>query len=568
MTDIIETAAQALDRSDYDQAAQLSRKALLYTDSPAARVILGRSLVAQGDILAAQEQFKSAVQSDPHYAGAWSHWSKLLEIAGHPERAEECLIDGLRYSPDNHALHNDLALLLLRRDKLDAADKHLRRAVEIDPASVISWFNLGALRRRQRDAAGAVVAYREVTRLNPSLPEGYGNLGDALKDSDYAAAEEALRTALRLRPDYPDALDNLGVILFLTGRVGEALAHFERALQIKPDFMRAFGHRTATLFILGDLERAWPLHRRRFDVAGIKVDPHGRFPNEVWNGQSLSGKSLLIWTEQGLGEEIMQSGMIPDALSRASKVTVECSPRLLTLLERSFPVVSFIPRVNPARVCPVRIDADYQIAGSDLGGVFRKTWQDFPKHSGYLVPDAEMVARLRHRYSRDGRRIVGLSWASNRSGTGPHKTMRLAEFAPLLRQPGIVFVNLQYDADHAEVAALAQAVGTELITDQDIDLLGDMDAVAAQIAAMDLVISVSNTAVHLAGALNVPVWNIIPGYNASGMWHWFSGQGVSPWYPSMKIYRRDEKNNASIIDALAHDLAAWVRSIDSLSSVP
>jgi len=568
MQNLLKIAAEALDRSDYLEAERLSREALKRSTSSTGHVLLGRSLYARGETLAAQQQFKDAVQSDPAYADAWLHWAKLLDAAGHPEKAEECLGHGLRHSPNSHALYNDLALVLLKSNKLDEAETQLIRALEIDPGSVISWFNLGAVRRRKRDAQGAAAAYREVTRLNPSLAEGFNNLGDALKESDYAAAEDAFRRALSLRPDYPEALDNLGVVLFFTGRVDDALGCFEEALRIKPDFMRAFGHRTTVLFIQGDLSRAWTFHRRRFDVAGMKVDPHGRFPHPVWNGESLSQKSLLIWTEQGLGEEVLQAGMIPDALAHASKVTVECSPRLMRLFERSFPQAFFIPRTNPARACTVSIDADYQIAGGDLGGAFRKNWKDFPKHAGYLIPDPGLVARLRQRYTGKANLVVGISWASSRSGSGPHKTMQLSEFAPVLRQKGVVFVNLQYDSDLAEIVDVQERLGTEILTDDTVDLFGDMDAVAAQVAAMDLVISVSSTTVHLAGALNVPVWNIIPGYNASGMWQWFSGKGVSPWYPSMNFHQRVEKTSAGVMERLSTDLANWVALKAARSASP
>jgi len=136
----------------------------------------------------------------------------------------------------------------------------------------------------------------------------------------------------------------------------------------------------------------------------------------------------------------------------------------------------------------------------------------------------------------------------------------LAEFSPVLRQRNVTFVNLQYAASPQEIAAVNAALGIEIILDETVDASGDMDAVAAQVAAMDLVISVSNTAVHMAGALNVPAWNIVPTHQASGMWHWFSDSEKSAWYPSMKIFRRTEKTSDALMSKLATELQAFAVS--------
>ncbi len=162
---------------------------------------------------------------------------------------------------------------------------------------------------------------------------------------------------------------------------------------------------------------------------------------------------------------------------------------------------------------------------------------------------------LREKY-RGGRhqRVVGISWASYNADLGKEKSLELLDFAPILRQANVRFVNLQYRSASAEVAAVEQALGIQIVTDESIDPLGDLDDVAAQVAAMDLVISVSNTIVHMAGALDIPVWNIVPAYDASGMWHWFHDVEESPWYPAMKIYRRRQAGVAPLIARIAADL--------------
>ncbi len=555
MPDELKRAAACFARGAFDEAEHLCREALKGVPlDPAAHVLLGRTFQAKGQVDAAQAAFLSAVEAAPALVDAWLHWAKFLQTQGYLQKAESCLRMALTHAPNAFAIHNDLALILLALGNPEGAEGHLERALEILPRSEMALCNLGIVRLHQGKVDEAIAAYRQAIAINPLIPEAHNNLGDVLKSRDAKAAAESFETALTLRPDFPEALDNLGVVHFFNGRLQDALDKFDRALAAHPGFHRAMAHKTTTLFMLGRLGEAWSAYRQRFTVAGIKTPPHGRFSVPVWNGEPLAGKALLIWTELGLGEEVLQAGMFPDAARIASRLTVECSPRLMTLFARSFPGVSFIPRLNAARASTAPVVADYQIAGGDLGAAFRNDFDAFPRHTGYLTADTRQVEALRRKYRKPESLVVGLSWASRKSPLDAVKTMALSEFAPILRQPGIVFVNLQYGYEPDDIAAMRAALGVEIICDDAVDLSGDMDAVAAQIAAMDLVISVSNTAVHIAGALNVPVWNIVPGHNASGMWHWFYESEQSPWYPSMRIYRRTQSGNSDLMGRIAADL--------------
>ena len=560
--DALSHAAACLERGALGEAEHHCREILKAAPHHApGRLLLGKVLQAAGRTGEAQAEFRAVVQAEPENVDAWLQLAAVLQAQGQIQKAEECLRAALGHLPNAFPIHNDLALILLAQGNLKSAGRHLERALELNPQSAIALCNLGIIYKGQGNIDRAVDAYRRAIAVNPRIPEAHNNLGDALKDRDLPGAAQAFRTAITMRPDFPEALDNLGVVYFFQGLLPEALEQFDRALALRPDFHRATGHKTTTLFLMGRLPEAWKLHRHRFVVAGFKIPPHGRFPVPVWNGEPLAGKALLVWTDLGLGEEILQAGMLPDALDVVSRLTVECSPRLESLFRRSFPQATIIPRTNPTRACPVAVNADYQIAGGDLGAAFRADLSKFPRHSGYLKANPLEVAAIRKRYRKTpGSLVVGLSWASHRSSHSTEKTLALAEFSPILRQSGVVFVNLQYACVPEEIAAVSQALGVEIITDELVDPAGDIDAVASQIAAMDLVIAVSNTAVHIAGALNVPVWNIVPAFNASGMWHWFSDSHESSWYPSMKIYRRTSKTNDAVLERLAADLRDWVRA--------
>jgi tetratricopeptide (TPR) repeat protein len=549
-------AAAAFDRRDFARAERMCRSILAAApDDISAQILLGRTLQAAGNIIEAQTAFRAAVKLNPREALGWVWWAKLLRTANEPAKARDCLRMALDHVPDSFLVHNDLALLLLAEEDVAGADRHLCRALEIEPNSAIGLCHLGLVRVRQDRIDEAIVLFRRGIAINPALPELHNNLGDILKRTDFDAAERSFLEALKLRPNYAEALDNLGGIAFLRGQYEEALTRFDQALAVNPNYLLAVGHKTVALFHQQRFAEAWVLYKERFRVEGYKRDPHGRFPHPVWSGQSFAGKNVLVWTELGLGEQVLQASMFPDILAVARKLTVECGPRLAKLFASSFPGATIIPRGDSSRPCTVPIEADFQIAAGDLGGAFRNARPQFPRHTGYLRADNVRVSELRRKYrAADGNFVVGIAWASKNAALGPDKTLALMDFAPILREQGITFVNLQYAADPAEIAAATSALGIGIVTDDSIDPLGDMDDIAAQVAAMDLVISVSNTTVHFAGALAVPVWNLVPGYNAASLWHWFSDTDESAWYPSMKIFRRKEKDSRGLMTQLAADL--------------
>jgi tetratricopeptide (TPR) repeat protein len=520
-----------------------------------AHVLLGRILQAAGRPDEAQAAYRAAALADRTCVDAWRYWSAMLHAYSHSQQAVTCLREALTYVPQAADLHTELGVILLALGHIEEAAAHLERAVAISPTSVPALGNLGIARKAQGRIDDAVACYRGALAIAPNMAALHNNLGDALKMYDMEAAISAFSTALRLQPDYPEALDNLGVAYFCQNRLREALECIERALVLQPAFNRAASHKATLLFLLGRLPEAWALHRRRFELDGVKTDPHGRFAFPVWRGEKLTGMSLLVWTEQGLGEEILQASMFRDVRAAVAQMSVECTPRVLTLFQRSFPNIDFIPRLDPSRASGADIHANYQVAAGDLGAVFRADFASFPRHQGYLTVDAGKAAAFRKRYGGGtGNVIVGISWASYNAALGKEKTLALRDLAPILRVPGVTFINLQYRSSPNEVAAVEKDLGVRILTDPLIDPLGDIDDLAGQISALDLVVSVSNTNVHLAGALNVPVWNIVPAYNASGMWHWFHDLDQSPWYPAMRIYRRRQENVAPLIESIAADL--------------
>lgn len=178
--------------------------------------------------------------------------------------------------------------------------------------------------------------------------------------------------------------------------------------------------------------------------------------------------------------------------------------------------------------------------------------------SGFLIADRDVTARQRQQLEARaaGRPLVGLSWRSRNADYGAPKSLELMDLLPLLR-PDIFWVDLQYGDTSADRAAAA-AAGAEVWRDPHVDPLRDMDAAAAQTAALDLVITTSNTTAHLAGALGVPVWLLLPAPGYGLLWYWFLDRTDSPFYPSARCFRQSRAGDwTGVIKAVGAALDSW-----------
>jgi hypothetical protein len=248
--------------------------------------------------------------------------------------------------------------------------------------------------------------------------------------------------------------------------------------------------------------------------------------------------------------------MLPQVIERTPSIVFEVEPRLVRLFARSFPAASVIG----LRPEPYEGPVAAQVALASLGGHLRRGFEAFVhRENGYLVADAARAGELRSRLSREGCAVVGLSWISKAPFGGRSKSARLADFGPLLRMPGLRFVDLQYGDTSAERAAIERDLGVRVERLPDIDTMNDIDGLAALIAACDAVATVSNTTAHLAGALGQRTWVMVP-HGHARIWYWFRDKPESPWYPHVRVRHQQRGQPWSDLAAgVAEDLAASLR---------
>jgi Flp pilus assembly protein TadD len=470
----------------------------------------------------------------------WLNLGQTLRAAGQAADAERCLQRALELAPSHLPALEELGALLVEQGRPAEACTHLDAALRLDPRRAAAW-NHKAMALRALDRVEEALACGERAReLAPDSFEILANLA-GLYDGAGKLSEAigCYEQALGRRPRAPEVLANLGFALARMGEYSRALDCYEQALAIWPDYPLAHANRALALLQLGRYGEGWEEYEWRWKCDHSAL-PRARLTAPPWQGEPLEGKTLLIHGEQGLGDEIMFATCYPDAIAAAGRVVIACDPRLRALFARSFPgtTVLAIPRGSEHEWSgPREPSIDFQVAAASLPRFYRPTWESFPRQARLLVPDAGLKQAWQRRLATLGPGLkVGIAWRGGwKEVDRKLRSTALADWRPVLSVPGLHFVSVQYDASAAEVAALGERLGVPIHAWPDLDAVRDVEGWAALIAALDLVVSVGNAGVHLAGALGVPTWNLLPW---RGGWRWPLTGEAAPWYASVRLFRQ------------------------------
>jgi tetratricopeptide (TPR) repeat protein len=483
---------------------------------------------------------------------------------GKPDRAIVAFKKILKLNPAVVPVHLNLGLALAELGQQDEAETSFQNALKYDPRSVEAHFQLGLLLQKRFRFEDSTAHFQRVLEIDDTHATTHAVLGEALLlQGHFTKARMHLERAIALNPNLIGAYDNLGLIALNEGQPSEALRWFERALAINPEFSGSHFNRSVTYLRQGDLANGLNEFEWRWRTAKTRLSTLMRpFKQPLWHGEPLNGKSLLVWGEQGVGDEIRTAGLVADLLQRGEHIILECDKRLVPLFARSFPAAKIVARRDP----PAKETGDaaiaYQIPAESLLAYTRPTLDQFPKRTAYLKADPERGAAFRTRLQSDTatKKIIGISWGSYNPQLVAGKTTPLESWAAILKTADVAFVPLQYGDIRTETEAVEREFGASLAKLGDLDLIKDLDGVAALISACDLVITVSNTTAHLAGALGIPTWVLLP-FGHFQPWYWFTDRTDSPWYPSVKLYRQKKFGDwENVISRVADDLKAWLKN--------
>lgn len=557
-------------RGDYDTAERLIRKAVLNDPSaPFFHLNLGNTLKALGKSEEALKSYEKAVRLGPKLPEAHYNLANELFINGDVERALIHYKNAICLKPDLAEAHFNMGKALKHIDKRIDAITSLQRALYFKPDYPEAYYALGnilhsmkryseavacyqnCLKARPDDAeatyslgntyqemeefAEAEAAYKHAVRIAPDFAEAYTALGTVLRKRGFTKeALEAFRRAVEIRPDFAEAHNNHSIALREDGQMQQAIESCERALAVRPDYAEAHWNLALALLSQGNLESGWRKYEWRAlqQASGLRDFPYAR-----WDGTPLREKTVLIYAEQGIGDQIMFASLIPEVMHMGGSCIAECDDRLVPLFKRSFPGLTVVPIIKDAKEAGLP-HIDTAVPMGSLPLYFRPDLFSFSRRTSYLSADkGKKKAWLERLRSLGEGMKIGISWRGGKEESVRRlRSTTLSQWKDILVLEGVHFINLQYGDCAVELEELQKELGVTVHQFDEVNPLHDLDGFAALISALDLVISVDNSTVHMAGAFGVPAWVLLP---KGCDWRWMKDYGDTPWYSSLRLFRQD-----------------------------
>ena len=382
----------------------------------------------------------------------------------------------------------------------------------------------------------ALVCCKRALELSPDLGTAHDTMGVVLNSlkNFHQSIQHHLR-AIELNPHSCDFYINLGFSLLSVNQIQEAKIAFSEAIRLDPKAKKASWNLSAALLKLNEFEDGWKHYAARWDLPELNLKPLST-EKPSWS-PSCNCKHLLVWGEQGIGDEIMFISLLDQLSSNIAQVTVYLEKRLIPLIQRSFPNIRCL--LDPSEL--ETLDYDHQISIGDLAKYYCNTPNDFAKiRVPYLLSDQTVSSQIASAYKKENKVLCGISWKSNNPKLGADRSIELKEMLSIINIPEFEFINLQYGDVAQDIKSVQQELGINILQAKEVNNFSDIDGFAALVNACGLIISIDNSTVHIAGALGKPVWILL---NTNPDWRWFLDRTDSLWYPSATLFRQQTPGN-------------------------
>lgn len=525
--------------SNLENAADCYRKALnIKPDDTGALSNLGLTLAELGRSEDAINFYKKALQIDPNILETNMRLGILLDEQNRMDEAIKYFQIAVAMKPDDPDIHNFLAIAHYKNHQLPEAKASIQLAISINPNEAANYSYLSTIQLEMKEFEDAAKSCHIALEKNNQDVLAHNNLGVSLVEMERREeAETSFRNVLDIDPDYADALNNLGCILQEQSKLEEATDCFQQAvrvepkspnhsyrlaniyeyqgfikkaekvyrrvLELDPDHYEVKTNLSVILLRLGQLKEGWFYYENRH----TKDRRVHFFPYPKWEGSTLVGKKIILWGDQGLGDEVRFASIIPDLQKTGANITIECDKRLTDIFTRSFPDATIIAApYGGATNKPEQFD--YQCPMAGLARFFRNNFESFENADfGYLKADPALIKFWEKRLANiSDQPKIGLSWNNgsvNIPGRAPFHAS-IEELAPILNIEGVEFINLQSFESKEDLKEASDRFGVKIHSWDDFDIMNDLNGVAALTSCLDLVISFPNFSAELAGALDIP----------------------------------------------------------------
>jgi len=378
-----------------------------------------------------------------------------------------------------------------------------------------------------------------------------------MKQNKFDAAIISYKKSIELKPDSAEAYNNLGTVLKASGNPEEAITHYEQAIELKPDYAQAHLNLAFALLLTENFKRGLQEYEWRPRLKRLTSDTD---LEPMWDGSPLNGKSILVYTEQGVGDSIQFVRYLPMIKAQGGNVIFECQKSLLRLLKNCTGIDKIVERTSDT-VPDVQLD--FHIPLLSLPGLFGTNPDSIPQNQSYIRPDPVLTSQWRTKFEHDNNLKIGIVWAGNPEHINDrNRSCTLNDFAHLTSIQGLTLYSLQQELTSSKTNNDPEDFNIVNLGNE----FNDFADTASVIDNLDLVITVDTAVAHLAGAIGKPVWTLLPFVPD---WRWMLNREDSPWYPSMRLFRQAQLNDwAGVFNQVKKALFQEIDNLNILSGKP
>jgi tetratricopeptide (TPR) repeat protein len=500
---------------------------------------MGNALKDQGKFDEAIEVYNKALSLKPNNALAYSNMGNVLKDQGKLDQAVTAYNKALSLKPDYAEAYNNLGVALKNQGKLVEAIDVYNKALSLKPDYAEAYNNMGLALQDQGKLCEAIDVYNKALSLKPDYAEVFNNMGLTLLDQGKLdEAIDVYNKALSLKPDYAEAYSNMGLALLDQGKLDQAIEVYNKSISLKPDYAKAHQNLTFALLNKGRLKEGLDVFELRWKTENFLLQQR-YFSQPLWDGtQSLNGKRILLWSEQGIGDTLNFSSCLSLVTAQTEHCILECQEKLVPLLKRSFPNLEVKPENRSLDA--VRDDFDFHLP---MGSLYKHFLQEITKNTkldAYLVPDPVRVSFWKKRLNSLGKGpYVGIAWKS--SIVSSYRLQHyppISEWYPVFNIPDVTFINLQYKDFVNDLAKVKDDFGVTVHNFEDLDQYNNVDDVVALCAALDMAVTTKVTQMVLSSAVGTPtkipnwrqsIWNNILFNPVSSSVDMFERNTWEPW---------------------------------------
>ncbi len=503
--------------------------------------LMGNCLAQAGQYGEAISELTKALRLDNTLEDAYVNLAICQEECGQTQEALKTLERALPLFPTNKRLRNRYGRMLLDSGDAHAAVLHFRNAIETDHEFIPAYLNLAQAHETLDNIDDGIAVLKSALNRAPDDAMVRNNLANLLRQKgDYDEAHHLLQVNIEQCLLLSESYHNLAQLEQDKGHADIAHRYYQQSLQTDPDNL--LSQWNASLLELR--QGHWHDALNRYNI-GKRIGARPELPSSLrqWQGEELNGKKLLIWHEQGLGEEILFASVYHLLPGEAAQIMAVCSPRLKNLFNASIPQIAFVEKNEITDASFPYFE--FHVLAGDLPWLLGITPYGKLHAAGFLKP---ATSNIKLTLAKSSKKRIGLSWRGGKNQQERQKrSLAIQDLAELLKDDEYVFVNLQYDATKEELSFL-RSHAQHIEVHPELDIKNDFDTLAKLVCSLNAIVCCTNTIGHLAGALNVPTYMLTP---VSPTWYWLATETSSPWYASLQLVRQKKAGT-------------WSREIDNL----